>query len=109
MSKEDPLLVKILKSKWLGLGLTGVGLVQLLVVFGYLYLFAKHSIHNIFGPLGYIFMSFIVLTGFAFLGLITSLKIALLYKNEEELGIAVFGILLNMLIIIAFVKLPIIN
>lgn len=104
-------LQRALQSKWLGLGLTGIGLAQLLVVFVYQLLFVVNDIGlSIFIILTIPFLySVIVLVVFAFLGLIVSIKIALQYKNEEELGIAVFGIIINMLLIIAFVKLPFVN
>lgn len=96
---------RILKSKWLGLGLTVVGVLQLLVAVGYLFIFGIHSRYNTFADLIAIIYSLLVLVLFALLGLIVSIKIALHYKNEEELGIAVFGIILNMLIVLAFFKL----
>lgn len=105
MEKGNTIATKILKSKWLGLGLTGVGVLQLLVVVGYLFLFGAHSRHNAFADLVTVVYSLIALVLFALFGLFISIKLAILYKSEEELGIAVFGIILNMLIVIAFFKL----
>lgn len=88
-------LQRILYSKWLGLGFSGLGILQFLLA-------ATHAFRNSLFSLpaiAWAFYSFYALIVFALLGLATSFRLAFHYKNEQELGIAVFGILLNLMLI----------
>ncbi len=88
-------LQRVIQSKWLGQGLSGLGILQFLLA-------ATNSFRNLWFSLPAIvwaFYSFYALIVFALLGLAVSFRLAFHYKSEQELGIAVFGILINLMLI----------
>lgn len=94
----------ILHSKWLGLMLLGLGILQMAGAVLYVWLFPHLTTKNPFQDLVIIVYAMIALAILVVLSLLASLRLLFRHKNEEELGIAVFGILIDLLAIAYFLK-----
>jgi hypothetical protein len=91
---------RILQSKWLGLMLLALGVLQLLVALGYIWLFPNLVNQFPFQDLIIVVYAIIALAILILLSLVASLRLLFRHKNEEELGIAVFGLLLDVIILL---------
>jgi hypothetical protein len=91
---------RILQNKWLGLMLLALGVLQLLVALGYIWLFPNLVNQFPFQDLIIVVYAIIALAILILLSLVASLRLLFRHKNEEELGIAVFGLLLDVIILL---------
>jgi len=102
--KQTTYIRRILQNKWLGLWLLGLGILQMAGALGYIWLFPNLVNQFPFQDLIIVVYAIIALAILVVLSLLASLRLLFRHKNEEELGIAVFGILIDLLAIAYFLK-----
>jgi hypothetical protein len=104
MEKGNSTILRILQNKWLGLMLLALGVLELLGALGYIWLFPNLANKYPFQDLIIVVYAIIVLAILVVLSLVASLRLLFRQKSEEELGIAVFGLLLDIIILLFTLK-----